>query len=320
VSVTPTEQRREAYHRETRAPSVLDDQHLLNEPEVVERSRRPGPIQRLRNVWQYRELLRNLVRTQLKVKYKNSVLGFLWTLLNPVLYLVVFTVVFDLILTTSIEVFPVYLLSGLLAWNLFSTALGDGATSIVNNASLVNRVWFPREILPLAAIGAALVHFFLQMLVLFGALLLFQRAPGWEYLPALLMAMVVLLLLCAAFAIVLAAVNVYLRDTGHLLELALVAWFWCSAIVYPYLQIADKLEDKLAGGSTWLLLNPMMPVITTFQRVIYNPADAEQVLQTDTGIGWYFRNLTVVGTGAVIGLVLALYVFGRLEDNFAEEI
>src|SRR4051812_13265188 len=86
-------------------------------------SDRPGPIQRLKDVWAYRELLRNLVRKELKVKYKNSILGFVWTLLNPALYLVVFSIVFKLILQSGIDYFAVFLLSGLLAWNLFSTAL-----------------------------------------------------------------------------------------------------------------------------------------------------------------------------------------------------
>ena len=155
---------------------------MLSDPELVERSRRPGPIQRMRNVWEYRELLRNLVRVQLKVKYKNSVLGFVWSLLNPLLYLVIFTFVFTVVQPTGIQDFAVFFLSGLLAWSLFSTSLGEGTNAIVHNASLVKRVWFPREILPLAGIGAALVHFFLQMLVLVAAMAVFRRPPEWSYL------------------------------------------------------------------------------------------------------------------------------------------
>jgi len=279
-------------------------------------SHRPNPLERAREIWEYRELLRNLTRKELKVKYKNSVLGFVWSLLNPLLYLVVFSIVFQEVLRTSVPYFAIFLLSGLLCWNLFSNSLGGGASSIVGNASLVQKVWFPREILPLSSIGAGLVHFFLQLLVLVGALVAFQKAPDWTALPALIPAILVLLLLAGSLGIVLSAVNVYLRDTQHLLELVLLAWFWLSAIVYPYNQVADRLE-----GKTWIiLLNPMIPVITTFQRVIYNPTPEQDVLPADAGIDWYLRNLAIVGSASVVLFFVALWIFGRLEDNLAEEI
>src|SRR5262245_43761694 len=166
-------------------------------PELREVTRRAGPFTRLADAWRYRELLRNLVRKELKVKYKNSVLGFVWTLLNPLLYLVVFSIVFRFILQSAVPDFAIFLLSGLLAWNLFSTAIAAGTSSITGNGGLVQKVWFPREILPLAAIGAALIHFFFQMIVLFVALAVFRHSPAWNYMPLLLPALVVLLVLAA---------------------------------------------------------------------------------------------------------------------------
>ncbi|HSL59750.1 MAG TPA: ABC transporter permease, partial [Acidimicrobiales bacterium] len=129
--------------------------------ELHEVSRRPSPVRRMANVWAYRELLGNLARKELKVKYKDSVLGFVWSLLNPILYLVVFSLVFREILRVQVPDFGIFLLSGLLAWNLFSAGVSAGTASIVGNAGLVQKVWFPREILPLANLAAALVHFFL---------------------------------------------------------------------------------------------------------------------------------------------------------------
>lgn len=279
-------------------------------------SERPSAIQRLRDIWAYRELLRNLVRKELKVKYKNSALGFVWTLLNPALYLVVFTIVFKYILQAAVPHFSVFLLSGLVCWNLFSASVSGGCGSIVSNAGLVQKVWMPREILPLASIGASLIHFVFQFVVLAGALVLFRLPPAWQYLPVLVFALGVLLVLAAAIGIALSAINVYLRDTQHLLELLLLAWFWMSAIVYPYRQVADRL-----GGRSWiLLLNPVMPVILAFQKVIYNPPAAAGILPPDAGIGWYVRNLCVVGAGSLVLLFLALGLFGRLEDNLAEAI
>jgi ABC-2 type transport system permease protein len=308
----------DGFRRADRGPSALDGERMLSDPEMVERSRRPGPFQRLRNIWAYRELLRNLVRLQLKVKYKNSVLGFVWSLLNPMLYLVVFTFVFTVVTKASVPDFPVFLLSGLLAWNLFSTSLGEGTNAIVHNASLVKRVWFPREILPLAGIGAALVHFLLQLIVLLGAMLVFQRAPALTELPVLILALAVLLLLATGLGLILGAVNVYLRDTGHLLELVLLAWFWLSSIVFPFQQLRTNFGEK-GWNSDLLLLNPMTSVITAFQRVIYNPTRKDNVLP-DVGIDWYLRNLAVTGAFAIALLFVGLHVFGRLEDDFAEEI
>lgn len=284
--------------------------------ELHEVSRRPSPWRRLVAVWAYRELLVNLARKELKVKYKDSVLGFLWSLLNPLLYLVVFSLVFREILRVQVPDFGIFLLSGLLAWNLFSNGVSAGTSSIVANAGLVQKVWFPREILPLANLAAALVHFFLQLLVLLAALVVLQHGPDWGSAFALVPALAVLLLLTGALGIALGAVNVYLRDTQHLLELALLAWFWLTAIVYPYSLVADRLGER-----SWLmLLNPMVAIVTTFQRVLYNPPDAANILPVDTGVDWYLRNLALVGLGSVVLLLVALWLFGRLEDDFAEEI
>ncbi|MDQ1380442.1 MAG: type transport system permease protein, partial [Actinomycetota bacterium] len=123
--------------------------------------------ERLTRIIQRRELLVGMVRNELKIKYKNSVLGFAWSLLNPLLYLVVFYIAFTIILGSGIPAFPIWLLSGLLVWNLFSTGLGAATGSVVANSGLVKKVSFPREILPLAAVGSMLVHFFLQSGVLF---------------------------------------------------------------------------------------------------------------------------------------------------------
>ena len=281
-------------------------------------SRRPGPFRRAGDVWRYRELLINLTRKELKVKYKNSALGFVWSLLNPALYLVVFYLVFQVILQSGIPYFPIYLLSGLLPWNLFSTGLGGGTTSITSNSGLVGKVWFPREILPLASIGAAMVHFFLQMLVLGGALIVFRYAPSWEYVILVIPALVTLLLFLTALAIALSAINVYLRDTEHLLELTMLAWFWITPIVYTYDQVADRI------GSLYLL-NPMVSIVIAFQRGIYGRTSYDTAagpvkIIPDASVWWYLRNLAVVSVASAALLLFALWIFGRLEDNLAEEI
>ena len=141
-------------------------------------SARAGLRQQVVDIWTYREFLLLSVRTALKVKYKNSALGIVWSMLNPALYLVVFYVVFQLILENGIPNFAIFLLSGLLVWNLYSGGLAGATGSVVGGGAIIKKVAFPREILPLAAVGSALVNFFFQVVVLVAALVLFRYAPG----------------------------------------------------------------------------------------------------------------------------------------------
>ena len=277
--------------------------------------------QSITGIWRYRELLLNLVRKELKVRYKNSSLGFLWSMLNPLMYLVVFYVVFQLVLKAGIPFFPVFLLSGLLAWNLFSASLAGATGSITGNASLVNKVWFPREILPLASIGANFVHFLLQGLVLVGALVAFRFDVDWGYVWLVLPALLALLLLTAALAIFLAAANVYARDTQHLLELALLAWIWMTPIIYQWDLQARVIAER--GWSPQLtLLNPMTSITLAFQRSLYGIAvtdDGARQLPLESSL-WYFRNLAVVSVVSAVLLVLAMRLFARIEGSFSEEL
>jgi ABC-2 type transport system permease protein len=280
---------------------------------------------RLHAVWRYRELLAGLIRKELKVKYKGSSLGFFWSMLNPAMYLLVFYVVFQVILGSGIPYFTVYLLSGLLAWNLFNASLMGATGSVVGNGALVNKVYFPREILPLAAVGANVVHFCLQLMVLLAALAIFRYDVDFGYLWLAPLAIVVLLVVAAGLAILLAALNVYFRDLQHLMELAMLAWFWMTPIVYPWQLPADQLASR--GIPTLVtLLNPVTAIVITLQRGIYGTASytAEDgtvvsILPHESSL-WYLRNLAIVGVGATILLGVAIHVFGRLESNFAEEL
>ena len=309
----------------TNAPAEAAPSHRpAGSPAPTVNKPRRSVLEHLRLVISYRELLVGMVRKELKVKYKNSALGFFWSMLNPAMYLVVFYVVFQLVLKNGIDYFPIFLLSGLIAWNLFSVTLGAATGSIVGNSSLVNKVYFPREILPLAAVGANLVHFFLQGIVLILGLVVFRFDVDLAYLWLAVPALLVLLVLTSAFAIFLACANVYARDTQHLLELALLAWFWMTPIVYPFGFVASSLDDQGLPG-TVALLNPMTSIVLAFQRAFYGilflPQDVGGgAILPDESPLWFLRNLAVVGTVSLVLLVLAVRLFDRLEANFAEEL
>ncbi|HVW31248.1 MAG TPA: ABC transporter permease [Acidimicrobiia bacterium] len=271
-------------------------------------------LESLKEIVAHHELLLNLVRLELKAKYKASALGFAWSLLNPAMYLVVFYVAFSVILGSGIPRYPIYLLSGLLVWNFFTAALNSGTGSVVAAQGLVKKVWFPREVLPLASVGAALVHFFLQLLVLVAALVLFRHPVGWAEMPMLPLALFDLIILAAGFALLLSAANVYLRDMTHFVELALMAWFWLTPIVYAFSQ----LTNAIGGRASIALLNPVSPIVLVFQRALYGAYG--HVLDPHLSALWYLRNLVFVTMGSLILLAFGLRVFNRLEGNLAEEL
>lgn len=305
-------------------------------PPLLENGNRPPQlIGRIRDIWNYRELLGNLVRRELKVKYKDSILGFVWTLLNPLLYLVVFSIVFGLILRSNVPRYGLMLLSGLLAYNLFSVGLTAATTSITANGPLVQKVWFPREILPLAAIGANLITFFFQLIILAVGLAVFRQSPEWGMLWLTLPALVVTLLIGTGLGLMLSGLNVYFRDVQHFLELGLLTWFWLTPIVYPFQQVAQHFDEAgFPFGERFAMLNPMIPVVTTFQRVVYNPtnfSDQPEVIESNFrlllgpegdphGSLWYLENLGVAAVFGIVFVYVGFKVFTRVEANLGEEL
>lgn len=289
---------------------------------------------RLASLWAYRELLVGMVRRELKVRYKNSILGFAWSLLNPLMYLAVFYVAFQLIFAIGIPSFPIFLLSGLLVWNLYSSGLAGATGSIVANSALVNKVAFPREILPLAAVGSAFVHFILQLAVFAVVLAALQWSVAWTWLPLLIPATLVLMIFVAGVGLLLSGLNVHLRDTSHFLELLLLAWFWVTPIVYGFMVVGEKNDWK----TVLFMLNPITPIVLVFQRAIYNTlefgggepiegasgalsrfSEATKILP-DWSMGAYALYLGAVGLVALALLAAGYWAFGRLEADFAEEL
>jgi ABC-2 type transport system permease protein len=281
--------------------------------------------ERLRVLAAHREILLNLIRKELKVKYAASVLGAVWSLLNPIVFLIVFSFVVR-VLGNSVPDYPVYLLSGLLAWNLFSAALQSGSRSVLDNANLVKKVAFPREILPLSSIGVALVDYVLQLGVLALFMLVFGygfRVPELALLP---LAFMTLLASAAALTFWLAALNVRYRDVGHLLNIGLVVWFWATPIVYAGAQV----QELAASGSrdvlgipafTLYLLNPLASIVGGFQRALYmQPTPPADPVLFDVSLGWLAAVLGVVLAASLVALRLTWGYFFARSGDFAEEL
>ena len=221
-----------------------------------------NPLKRVRELYAYRELVKNLVARDLKLRYRSSVLGFAWCLLNPLLMMVVFTVVFTVMLEDNkIEKFPVFILAGVLAWNLHTTALTTAINSVVGQAALVQKVYFPREVLPIAAVLSNTVNFLLSLTVLFAMIFLYQvqLTNTLLFLPLVLLVQV---MFTTGVALFLAALNVFYRDVASIMETLMLAWFFLTPIFY-------RIEDVFPVYSRLMyIVNPPASIIAAYRDIL----------------------------------------------------
>lgn len=270
-------------------------------------------IFKLKDLWAHRELLWNMTVKELKVKYKRSVLGFLWSFMNPLIMLAVFGLVFSILVRDpNMDWFVVFLMSGLLTWLFFVNSLMQSVGSVVGNPGLVKKVYFPREILPIAAVGANIFHFLMQMSVFLVFLLIIR----WHFSAYILLFPLVMLLevvFALGMALLVSAANVYLRDVQHFVEVATMAWFWVTPIIYPI----GMVKETLGSLFPLYLLNPMTNIALLWQYIIYNPG----YYAPEANVA-YISFWGVLGTsvGSLLLLFAAYYYFTRSERGFAEQI
>ena len=268
-------------------------------------------IKRLTELLRYRELIRNLVVRDLKVRYKNSALGFLWSLLNPLAMMAVFTVVFTLMMpNNTIEKFPVFVLCALLPWNFFRDSVTVSTGSIVNNAPLIKKVYFPREILPLSVVLSNLVNLLLAFVVLFAMLLVF-RVPLTPW--ALLLPVVVFtqLLFVLGLGFMLSTADVFYRDTAMIMDVVMLAWFFVTPIFWDISILPTHrvvLGMDLNVHRLTYILNPMASLISTYRVILYHGARP--------ALDFFLRTFVT----SLVVLIIGYSVFVRHSHVFAEEV
>lgn len=219
-------------------------------------------IESVREVIHYRELIKNLVTRNLKVRYRSSILGFLWCLVNPLLMMAVFTFVFTILMKSNIPKYPVFILVGILAWNFHAVSLNESLSSVVSNSQLVMKVYFPREVLPISAVLSNAVNFILALTAVFAMIALYHihLSFGLLYLPVIL---VVQIVFSIGIGLFLAALTVFYRDVAIVTETILLAWFFLTPIVY-------RMTDLFPAYSRIMyILNPMASIISAYQDVLY---------------------------------------------------
>lgn len=278
-----------------------------------------GTAQSMKDIWAHRELLDNLIRREIKARYKDSTLGFFWSLAKPLAMLLVYYVAIGKVLGAAqsprnpggIPDFAIFIFAGLTAWQLFSDIVTLGTASIVGNAGLIKKVYVPREVFPLSVLGSALFNFFIQLGVLIAATALLGRFPTgvrWLY---FVLALAVMVTFGTALALLLSAINVYLRDVQYLVEIVLMIAMWASPIIYSW-------ELVQGAFSPWLqqlyLANPMTLVVLGFQKAFWVAGDAEPIPE-NLGIG-----LALALAVSIVLLWVSQRVFARLQANFAQEL
>jgi ABC-2 type transport system permease protein len=257
-----------------------------------------GPLSTL---FRYRALVRNLVAKDIAVKYRGSILGLMWSLLNPALMLVVYVFAFQVVLKVHTENYAFFIMAGLLPWSFFASALTSSTQAIVGNAGLIRRVYFPREILPIACVLFTFWQLVLAFAVFLPAVILISGVdPSWRILlvlPVLLLH----LLFTVGLAFALAAVTVHFRDVAHLTEVLLPLLFWVTPIVYSIEMVPAPLRS-------WMKFSPLALFTISYQEVLLRARLPE----------WSLVTPVVAWTTATVGI--GHLIFRRFSPTLAEEV
>jgi len=260
-------------------------------------------LAQLATLLRYRPLVQSLVGRELKARYRGSVLGFLWSFVNPLLLLLTYTIVFTKIIpglhSARMEPYYLFFFCGILPWTWFSSSLAESAGGLIAGGNLIKKVLFPAEVLPVVTVMANLVHFLLGLPILLAFLAWEGRLrPAALLLPLPLLVQLVFTL---GLALGLAALTVHFRDVQNILSHLLHLWFFATPILYLYGEVQGTVRDVLR-------LNPMSHVIVSYQQMLFD------------GTFTHGRNLSLAGLVAVVAFALGAFLFDRLRDTFAEGV
>ncbi|UHA71653.1 ABC transporter permease [Paenibacillus sp. 481] len=251
-------------------------------------------------IFEYRQMLVSVVRKELRSRYKGSFLGFLWTFVNPLLQLIIYSIVFPFILRNNQENYPMFLFVALLPWIFFTTSIQGATNSIVGGANLVKKIYFPRMILPLSVVCTNLMNYIFGLVIVFAALLItgIDLTLNVFWLPVILAIEFIFIL---GIALLFSALYVRFRDLEHIVGILTMVWFYITPIVFDMDIFPEKIADLIG-------YNPMVPIINGFRSILLYGT------QPDWGTLLYS-----LGVGLVL-LVIGIFVFQKCEKTFAEEL
>lgn len=258
-------------------------------------------MKKIKELFAYRQMIISLVHRELRGRYKGSVLGFLWTFINPLLQLVVYTMVFSVIMRNNIEKYYMFLFVALVPWSLISAAMVNGSTCIVSTPDMVKKIYFPREVLPLANTVSNFVNMLLCFIVVFVVLIVTNFGVNFQALLYMPVIMIVEFVLALGIALLTSALTVYMRDVAYILSIIAMAWQFLTPIMYSSDMVPEELLPIFR-------MNPMTPVIEAYRDILYYKVCPD--LSTLTSAAFF---------GIVIFIVGEL-VFSKLQRGFCEEL
>ena len=237
---------------------------------------------------------------ELRTRYKGSFLGFLWTFLNPLLVLMVYSLIFATIMKVAIKDYSVFMFIGLLAWNFFATALQTSSGVVMRQSSLVKKIYFPREVLPISVVGGALINYLLSTIILFIFLLIYGYYPNeyWIFFPIII---IIEFIFTLGLSLLFASITVYLRDIEHIITILLMVWFYLTPVIYKFSMIPTKYDFLFK-------VNPLTDIIIALQTIFYYRSQPE------------IKLLGYALVSSLIVLLIGYLTFRKLNRKFAEEV
>ncbi len=258
-------------------------------------------LQTVKEIYSYRQMIVAFVRRELRGRYKGSFLGFLWTFLNPLLQLCVYSIVFSTILQSGIEKYYLFLFVALIPWIFFSSSVLGGAASIISQKDMVKKIYFPREVLPISTVTTNFVNMLLCFIVVFAVVLLSGIRLNFPALLCLIPVWAAEYLLALGMAFLTSAVTVYFRDMEHILGIVMMAWQYLTPVLYSYDIIPQQYKVIFD-------LNPMTPIITAYRDILYESKIPD------------FKSLLSATVMGLIVLLIGWIAFSKLKRRFAEEL
>lgn len=253
-----------------------------------------------KNLYNYRELLKTNIQKEIRGKYKGAWLGVLWSYLNPLLMLVVYSVVFSQIMKIDIPNYTMFLFTALIPWTFFTTTISQGSFSVVANGNILKKVYFPREIIPISVVTSNAINFLISCLIMLFFIFATGLGVSWYILlfPIILFAQYILLL---GITFITSSLTVYVRDLEHIITVLLMVLFYGTPIVY-------SMDMVPAAMKTLITLNPMTPIINSYRDILFYKQMPNMT------------ELTLIIVISAVIFAVGLGVFKRLQRNFAEEL
>ena len=261
----------------------------------------------LANLFRYRGLIQSLVARELKARYRGSTLGFLWSFVNPLLLLLIYTYVFTAVMpnnTEGVQPYALFMFCGILPWTWFSSSLSEAANSLIAGGNLIKKVLFPAEVLPIVSVLTNMVHFFLGLPILVAFLLVYGHYPAPANLLWFPVAVVVQLIFTCALALILSALSVHFRDIKDILSNLLTLWFFATPIIYPWFQ------PSVQKFHLFFDINPFTHLAVSYQEILF----------FNQGSVGHYKWLLALGAGSALLFLAGYWLFDRWRDSFAEAV